>query len=67
MPYWFNVDTGQVETDDNRSQDATVMGPYDTEDARRRPSTPPARTPSSGTARTRSGAAAAWDDEAQED
>ena len=24
MPYWFNVDTGQVETDDTRSQDATV-------------------------------------------
>jgi hypothetical protein len=33
MPYWFNVDTGQVETDDDRSQDATVMGPYDTHDA----------------------------------
>ena len=33
MPYWFNVDTGQVETDDTRSQDATVMGPYDTEEA----------------------------------
>ena len=33
MPYWFNVDTGQVETDDNRSQDANVLGPYDSEDA----------------------------------
>ena len=33
MPYWFNVDTGQVETDANRSQDANVMGPYETEDA----------------------------------
>ena len=33
MPYWFNVDTGQVETDDDRSQDATVMGPYDSHDA----------------------------------
>ena len=33
MPYWFNVDTGQVETDDNRSQDANVMGPYDSHDA----------------------------------
>jgi hypothetical protein len=33
MPYWFNVDTGQVETDDDRSQDATVMGPYATRDA----------------------------------
>ena len=58
MPYWFNVDTGQVETDDNRSQDANVMGPYDSHDAAanalqhaREP------TPSAGTARTRSGAA----------
>ncbi len=33
MPYWFNVDSGQVETDDTRSQDANVMGPYDTQDA----------------------------------
>ena len=33
MPYWFNVDTGQVETDDDRSQDANVMGPYDSHDA----------------------------------
>ena len=33
MRYWFNVDTGQVETDDNRSQDANVMGPYDSHDA----------------------------------
>ena len=31
MPYWFNVDTKQVETDDDRSQDANVLGPYDTE------------------------------------
>lgn len=33
MPYWFNVDTGQVETDDNRSQDANVLGPYDSQEA----------------------------------
>ena len=33
MPYWFNVDSGQVETDEVRSQDANVMGPYDTRDA----------------------------------
>lgn len=33
MPYWFNVDSGQVETDDTRSQDANVMGPYDTRDS----------------------------------
>lgn len=33
MPYWFNVDSGQVENDDTRSQDANVMGPYDSEEA----------------------------------
>ncbi|WP_377643112.1 methionine aminopeptidase [Oryzobacter terrae] len=33
MPYWYNVDSGQVETDDNRSQDANVMGPYDSQEA----------------------------------
>lgn len=33
MPYWFNVDTGQVETDDSRSQDATVLGPYESQEA----------------------------------
>ena len=30
MPYWYNVDTKSVETDENRSQNANVMGPYDT-------------------------------------
>jgi len=29
MAYWFNVDSGQVETDATRSQGAFVMGPYD--------------------------------------
>lgn len=33
MSYWFNVDTKQVETDENRSQDANVLGPYDTHEA----------------------------------
>ena len=33
MPYWFNVDTGQVETDETRSKGATVMGPYETQEA----------------------------------
>ena len=28
---WFNIETNQVETDENRSQNADVMGPYDTE------------------------------------
>lgn len=31
MAYWFNIETRQVETDENRSQNADVMGPYDTE------------------------------------
>lgn len=31
MAYWFNITTGQVESDDNRSQNADVMGPYETE------------------------------------
>ena len=30
MAYWYNVDTGQVETDDDKSQGANLMGPYDT-------------------------------------
>ncbi|MGL4176151.1 MAG: methionine aminopeptidase [Dermatophilaceae bacterium] len=33
MPWWFNVDTGEVEADHVRSRDANVMGPYDTEEA----------------------------------
>ena len=31
MNYWYNVNTAQVETDDNRSQGAHVMGPYPSE------------------------------------
>ncbi len=31
MQYWFNVDTKQVETDETRSQDANVLGPYGSE------------------------------------
>lgn len=33
MSYWYNVDTGAVEHDDDRSPDATTMGPYDTPEA----------------------------------
>lgn len=34
MQYWYNVDTGKVESDDDRSPNANVMGPYGTrEDA----------------------------------
>jgi hypothetical protein len=35
VSYWYNVDTRAVETDENRSQNANVMGPYDTEEAAR--------------------------------
>jgi len=31
MAYWYNLNSGQVETDDNKSQGDDVMGPYDTE------------------------------------
>ena len=31
MAYWFNIATGQVESDENRSQNADVMGPYESE------------------------------------
>ena len=33
MAYWYNVKTGQVETDENRSRDADVLGPYETRQA----------------------------------
>lgn len=36
MSYWYNVDTGTVETDENRSADAHVMGPYPTREAAER-------------------------------
>ena len=36
MPFWFNVDTGAVETDETRSRDANVLGPYESEDDARR-------------------------------
>ena len=31
MSFWYNVDTGQVESDDNRSRGEQVLGPYATE------------------------------------
>ena len=30
MPYWYNITTGSVESDENRSANDQVMGPYDT-------------------------------------
>ncbi|MFC7489058.1 MULTISPECIES: methionine aminopeptidase [unclassified Knoellia] len=32
MAYWYNIATKEVETDENRSRNDDVMGPYDTED-----------------------------------
>ncbi len=32
MQYWYNVSTGRVESDDERSQGAEVMGPYASEE-----------------------------------
>jgi hypothetical protein len=31
MSFWYNVDSGQVETDENRSRGEQVLGPYATE------------------------------------
>ena len=31
MSFWYNVDSGQVETDDTRSRGEQVLGPYATE------------------------------------
>lgn len=31
MSYWYNVTTGEVETDENRSRGDQVLGPYETE------------------------------------
>jgi hypothetical protein len=35
VAYWYNIATKQVETDENRSQNDDVMGPYDTEEQAR--------------------------------
>lgn len=32
MQYWYNVDSGQVETDETKSAGAQVMGPYASQD-----------------------------------
>lgn len=31
MSFWYNVDTGKVESDENRSRGEQVLGPYATE------------------------------------
>jgi len=32
MAYWYNVSSGQVESDDNKSQSDDLMGPYDSQE-----------------------------------
>lgn len=32
MQYWYNVDSGQVESDDSKSQGAHLLGPYASQD-----------------------------------
>ena len=32
MQYWYNVKTGQVEDDDNKSAGENIMGPYASRD-----------------------------------
>ena len=31
MAYWYNIASGQVETDSNKSQSDDLMGPYDSQ------------------------------------
>jgi hypothetical protein len=31
MAFWYNLSTGRVETDEDKSQSDDLMGPYDTE------------------------------------
>lgn len=36
MAFWYNIQSGQVESDEDRSQGADLMGPYQSrEDAQR--------------------------------
>ena len=68
MPYWFNVDTGQVETDYDRSQDANDMGPYDSHDAAANAlQTAKANTERWDREDKEWGSGSSWDEESQED
>jgi hypothetical protein len=31
MKYWYNVDTGEIQTDETKSRGELVLGPYDSE------------------------------------
>jgi hypothetical protein len=68
VSYWYNVDTGKVETDENRSRGELVLGPYATEEeARRAIETANARTEKwdeeDRAWRDKGAAGSRWDDE----
>lgn len=45
MKYWYNVDTGEIQTDETKSRGELVLGPYETEaEARNALATARART-----------------------
>ena len=70
MSYWYNVDTGKVETDENRSRSELVLGPYATEEeARRAVETARARTDKwdEEDRAWRDKGASGWDDEDVDD
>lgn len=71
MSFWYNVRTGEVETDENRSRADEVMGPYETEDeARQALETARARTEKwdeEDREWEQKNAAPGWDDEGLDD
>jgi len=68
MSYWFNVDTGQVETDATRSRDANVLGPYATQDdAAHALDTARANTEKWDREDREWSGGSSWDEESQED
>ena len=69
MPYWYNIATKQVETDENRSSSDDVMGPYETEDEARNALASARENTEQWDAEDRAwdGKGAAWDDEQLED
>ena len=71
MSYWYNVDTGQVETDANRSRAEQVMGPYETEEEARnalaRAHEKTEKWDEADREWDKKGAAPGWDDEGLDD
>ncbi|KGN34558.1 methionine aminopeptidase [Knoellia sinensis KCTC 19936] len=69
MAYWYNIQTKQVETDENRSRNDDVMGPYATEDEARNALSSAAENTEQWDAEDKAweGKGATWDDEDLED